>query len=121
MFPTPDQPTEKQREWLSGLTEEELLDRWVFCRDELTAAGQGAVTEELARRGLGPAHWEKHRQTWENRLWRDGQGKSRVCMVCNRQAICRKWSFRKIFGLIPLLPIRVSYCAEHAGSPSGKE
>lgn len=114
MFPSPDKPTEKSLAWLSQLTEEELLDRWVFCRDELTETGQEATEAEVNRRGLSPAHQERHRGTWESRLWRDSEGKTRVCQACDRLAVCRKWSFRKVFGLIPLLPIRVSYCADHA-------
>ena len=114
MFPAPDRPTEKLASWLASLSDEELLDRWMFCREELTEIGREATRRELASRGIDSSRQQSHHQTWENRLWRDGRGHTRVCHRCNRLATHRGWSFRKIFRLIPLAPIRVGTCDAHA-------
>ncbi len=115
MFPAPDQPTEKLFAWLGGLTDEELLDRFVFCRDELTPVGLEATRRELEKRRLDPVRQDQHRQAWEGRLCRDARGHTRTCHRCHRLATSRAWSFRKIFRLIPLIPIRVGSCPEHGG------
>ena len=45
MFPAPEQPTAKLTNWLGSLTDEELLDRWVFCREELTEVGKSGTAQ----------------------------------------------------------------------------
>ena len=113
MFPAPEQPTAKLTNWLGSLSDEELLDRWVFCREELTEVGKSGTAHEMEKRGLTASHQELHRKAWEGRLWRDSKGLTRVCNRCNRMATSRKWSIRKIFRLIPLIPIRIACCPDH--------
>ena len=55
MFPAPEQPTAKLTNWLGSLTDEELLDRWVFCRHRPRngETGPDSLPSGTAPEGLG--------------------------------------------------------------------
>ncbi len=113
MFAFTNEPDEKRKNHLLFLSDEELLDRWSFFSEGLTADGLRACEEELDRRNLTAAHRAEFTDIWSDRLWRDTQGHARTCHACQRVATQRNWVFRRLFKLIPVLPMRLLACDQH--------
>jgi hypothetical protein len=77
------------------------------------------IEEELRRRGVTAAQQVDHAMQYLTVL-HDRDGLVLYCDYCEYQvpAVWRGWRWYRYLGLVPLFPIRVTLCAEHAGIPT---
>ena len=101
-------------EYIRGADTEELLDRVTVYRDGMEPTALDLMEGELARRGVTreeiAVHDAKHRANAI--LLPDGTAMR--CSFCNRPAVARALRFHRMFGLVPVFPMRFAFCAFHA-------
>lgn len=101
-------------EYIRGADTEELLDRVTVYREGMEPAALDLMEGELDRRGVTreaiAAHDAKHRA----RAIPLADGTAMRCSFCNRPAVARAFRFHRLYGLVPVFPMRFAYCAAHA-------
>src|SRR4051812_16963366 len=101
-------------EFIRGADTEELLDRVTVYREGMEPAALDLMEGELDRRGVTreeiAAHDAKHRAS----AIMLSDGTAMRCSFCNRPAVVRALRFHRMFGLVPVLPVRFAFCAAHA-------
>jgi hypothetical protein len=72
------------------------------------------IEAELGRRGIGPADIRRHElENCEGIVLRP-EGFAYRCSFCRRPAVLRRWGWHRLWGLLPILPTVISYCARHS-------
>lgn len=93
---------------------EELLDRVTVYREGMEPAALDLMEGELDRRGVTreqiAAHDARHRET----AIMLPDGTAMRCSFCDRPAAARAVRFHRLFGRIPVFPMRFAYCEFHA-------
>ncbi len=115
---------EKVRKNAEQARTEDLLDRVTVHRNRMEPEAVDIIERELARRGVMPAEVEAHaEQRRVSGVIRDAEGLVRLCSRCRRPAIEVHWDWQRLFGLVPIFPRRLAYCAVHRPSAekAGKE
>ena len=92
---------------------EELLDRVTVYRDGMEPAAVDLMENELARRGLTPEEIEDHDRTRRESAILLDDGTAQPCSFCERPAVCRGWAWHRLWGYVPVIPRRFSYCEVH--------
>ncbi|MCI0460554.1 MAG: hypothetical protein L0Z62_26670 [Gemmataceae bacterium] len=93
-------------------TTEDLLDRVTAYREGMEPEALDIIEAELRERGVGPEEIEAHTLRGQDIL-RLPDGVAVKCSFCHRPAVVSRWGVHKLFGLLPVLPRRFYYCAEH--------
>jgi hypothetical protein len=93
-------------------TTEDLLDRATVYRDGMEPEALALIDAELRARGVGEAEVAAH--TAKGPALRDADGLPLRCARCSRPAVTVVWGWHRLFGLLPLFPVRRPLCAEHA-------
>jgi hypothetical protein len=95
-------------------TTEDLLDRITAFRAGMEADAIPIIEAELGRRGIGPVDIRRHEtENCEGVVLRP-EGFAYRCNFCRRPAVLRRWGWHRLWGLVPILPTMISYCARHA-------
>jgi hypothetical protein len=98
---------------VQGATTEDLLDRATVYRAGMEPEALALIDEELKARGIGEADLAEHaRQRQQAVIAADGLPLK--CQKCPRPAVTYRWGWHRLWGLIPVFPRRLAYCAEHA-------
>jgi hypothetical protein len=96
---------------------EDLLDRVTAYRAGMEPEALTILEEELSQRGVGPAEITAHAEARAGTLVPGPDGIPLSCARCRRPAVCVRWGWHRVWGVVPLFPCRVAYCAEH--DPAG--
>jgi hypothetical protein len=91
---------------------EDLLDRATVYRAEMEEAALILIDEELRQRGITSADVADHEAQRRQQMVVEG-GLPRKCWKCRRPAVGSAWGWHRLWGLIPLFPRRLRFCAEH--------
>lgn len=101
-------------EFVRGADTEELLDRVTVYRDGMEPAALDLMEGELDRRGVTreqiAAHDTKQRET----AIMLPDGTAMRCSYCDKPAVARALRFHRMFGRVPVFPMRFAYCVAHA-------
>lgn len=92
---------------------EDLLDRITAYRAGMEPGAVALIEEELARRGIGSDEIEAHALQCRDECLYHADGTALMCSFCRRPAVAEGWGWHWVFELVPLLPRRLRYCAEH--------
>jgi hypothetical protein len=93
---------------------EDLLDRVTAYREGMEPEALDIIEAELRQRGVGPEEIEAHSLRGHDIL-RLPDGVAAKCSFCRRPAVESRWGAHKLFGLLPVFPRRLYFCAEHRG------
>ena len=106
---------ERVRASVREATTEDLLDRATVYSDGMEPQALDIIEAELRRRGVTredlEAHADRHRR--QSGL-PPGDGPPPRCSFCGRPAVRRGWGWHRLWGVLPLFPRPLAYCAEHA-------
>jgi hypothetical protein len=101
-------------EYIRSADTEELLDRVTVYREGMEPAALDLMEGELDRRGITreaiAAHDAKHRAT----AIMLPDGTAMRCSFCSRPAVVRALRWHRLFGIVPVFPMRFAYCGFHA-------
>jgi hypothetical protein len=100
-------------------TDEDLLNRVTAYRVGMEPAAIDIIEAELKNRGIGRTEIERHEIEQHAHVLRRPEGFAYRCNFCHRPAVVRTWGWHWVWGLLPVVPIVQSFCAEHA--PSSRE
>jgi hypothetical protein len=98
-------------------TTEDLLDRATVYRDGMEPEALEIIDAELRARGVSEAEAMAHAA--KGRAPRDADGLPLRCARCSRPAVTVVWGWHRLFGRLPLFPVRRPLCAEHASGGVG--
>jgi hypothetical protein len=91
---------------------EDLLDRATVYRNGMEPEALELIDAELRARGVDAAavaaHWERRAGT----LY-EANGLAVKCGRCFRPAVARKWGWHRLWGVLPVFPRQLAFCAEH--------
>jgi hypothetical protein len=79
------------------------------------------IEAELARRGIDGAAIDRHAAENCDGVVLRPEGFAYRCSYCRRPAVLRRWGWHRVWGLLPILPIILSYCAAHAAMLQAEE
>ncbi len=96
---------------------EDLLDRATIYREGMEAEALDLVERELRERGVSQDAIEEHERKRREESLLDEQGTALKCERCDRPAVVQTWGWQRLWGVLPLFPRRVAWCAEHAPTP----
>jgi hypothetical protein len=106
---------ERVRANVRQATTEDLLDRATVNSDGMEPQALDIIEAELRRRGVTredlEAHADHHRRL---RSLPPGDGPPPRCSFCRRPAVRRGWGWHRLWGVLPIFPRPMAYCAEHA-------
>jgi hypothetical protein len=108
---------EKVRASAREASTEDLLDRVTAYRAGMEPEALTILEEELGRRGVGPAEIAAHAEALAGTLVPGPDGIPLSCSCCRRPAVSVRWAWHRVWGVVPLFPRRVPFCAEH--DPAG--
>jgi hypothetical protein len=104
---------ERVRANVQAATTADLLERATAYRAEMEPEALAVIEAELRRRGVGAEEIQAAAERWQRDALPDGQGTARGCSFCPRPAVAAGWSWRRVWRVLPLLPVRVRYCEAH--------
>lgn len=103
-------------------TTEDLLDRVTVYLSGMEPEAVEIIERELARRGVLPEAVEAHAASRRQAgLATDATGLPRICVICREPAVEMRWSWQKLFRLIPIFPRRQAFCALHRRGPASAD
>ena len=91
---------------------EDLLDRATVYRNGMEPEALDLIDEELRRRGVGEAEVRAHEMR-RARTIHDAAGLAVKCVRCHRPAVMRRWTWHRLWGVLPLFPRQKAYCEAH--------
>ena len=95
---------------------DDLMDRVTAYRAGMEPGAVALIEKELMRRGITSAEIEAHAFECRDECLFHADGTALMCSFCRRPAVAEGWGWHWVFELVPLLPRRFRYCAEHATS-----
>lgn len=101
-------------EFVRGADTEELLDRVTVYRDGMEPAALDLMEGELDRRGVTREAIAAHDAQRREHAIMLPDGTAMRCNFCDRPAVVRALRFHRLFGRIPVFPMRFAYCDFHA-------
>jgi hypothetical protein len=107
-----DVELERIRANVRQATTEDLLDRVTVYRPGMMPEALEIIEEELRERNVTEADVAAHREKRQDVLLAP-EGWPRRCQRCVRPAVVEAQEWHRVWGLIPIFPHRVPYCAEH--------
>jgi hypothetical protein len=104
---------ERIRDNVREASTEDLLDRATIYRQGMEEEALDLIERELRERGVSwDAIAEHERKRREESLF-DEHGIARKCHSCPRPAVLQTWRWHRLWGVLPLFPRRIAWCAEH--------
>jgi len=112
---------ERVRDNARQATTEDLLDRVTVYRAGMEPEALDVIEDELRVRGIDGAAIEAHAAQREMASLFHPDGTAAMCSFCRRPAVAQGWGWHWLsvpfrgrrWRLLPLVPCRFSYCAEH--------
>jgi hypothetical protein len=104
---------ERVRANVQQASTEDLLNRATVYRAGMEEEALVLIDEELRRRGVSAAAVADHEVEQRQRVLRDAGDVAQKCSQCRRPAVGAYWGWHWLWGLVPLFPRKVRYCAEH--------
>jgi hypothetical protein len=105
---------ERVRANVREATTEDLLDRATVYREGMEPEALDIIEVELSRRGVTRQDLEARADRSRRPSTRPpGEGPAPRCSFCDRPAVRRGWGWHRLWGLLPVFPRPLSYCAEH--------
>lgn len=101
-------------EFVRGADTEELLDRVTVYRDGMEPAALDLMEGELDRRGVTREQIAAYDTEQRKTALLLPDGTAMRCSFCNKPAVARALRFHRLFGVVPVFPMRFAYCAAHA-------
>jgi hypothetical protein len=101
-------------------TTEDLLDRMTAFRSGMEPDAIPIIEAELERRGIDRAAIARHAAENCDVVVRP-EGFAYRCSYCRRPAVFRRWGWHKLWGILPVLPCVLNYCAAHAAMLEAEE
>jgi hypothetical protein len=101
-------------------TTADLLERATVYRDGMEPAALDLIETELRRRGVSYHKQAEFGQVHDKAVMRGNDGSPIRCFLCPHAAVDWQWSWRRLFGIIPLFPRRYPYCERHSPGKRGK-
>ncbi len=95
-------------------TTEDLLDRVTAYRPGMEPEAVEIIEAELESRGVGRAEIDRYDGATGPLVVRRPEGFAFRCSFCDRPAVARRWGWHRLWGLVPVLPWVLNYCARHA-------
>ncbi|MCS6896667.1 MAG: hypothetical protein NZM29_01730, partial [Nitrospira sp.] len=90
---------DRLRDNVRGAATEDLLDRVTVYRSGLEPDALPIILEELRNRGVTPEEIVAHEMAQASAI-RDDAGLARMCALCRRPAVVRRWIWHRMFGRI---------------------
>jgi hypothetical protein len=109
-----DLPLRAVAEYVRRAETEELLDRVTVFRELTEPAAVDLMEGELSRRGQTPEMIADHDRVRRETALVGSDGTALRCWRCARPAVAWRWRWHRVFGRLPVFPLRVRECAEHA-------
>jgi hypothetical protein len=91
---------------------EDLLDRATVFRTGMEPEALELIDAELRARGIDAAVVAAHRERRAATLY-EANGLAVKCGKCFRPAVARKWGWHRLWGVLPVFPRQLAFCAEH--------
>jgi hypothetical protein len=95
-------------------TTEDLLDRVTAYRSGMEPEAVAIIEAELESRGIDREEIERHEADSCGHVILRPEGFAYRCSYCDRPAVVRRWGWHWVWGLVPVLPRVMNYCARHA-------
>jgi hypothetical protein len=105
---------EKVRANVHAAGTEDLLDRVTVYRVGMEEEALRIIESELRERGITPADIDAHARQREAHVLMDEAGVARKCTWCHQPAIGEGWRWHRLWGLVPIFPRWINWCAAHA-------
>jgi hypothetical protein len=104
---------ERVRANVQQATTPDLLERATAYREGMEPEALAIIEEELHRRGVSEEEVRAAAERWQRQGMPVGDGTVQSCSFCPRPAVAAGWIWRRVFLVLPLVPVRVRYCEEH--------
>jgi len=91
----------------------DLLNRVTAFRAGMEPLALQMIETELRERRIGPQEIEEHWAQLGPDLIFLEDGCAAACSFCPQPAVAKKWSWYRIFGLVPAFPRLFYYCPSH--------
>jgi hypothetical protein len=91
---------------------EDLLDRATVYRNGMEPDALELIDAELRARGIDATAVADHRERRAATLY-EANGLAVKCVRCFRPAVARRWGWHCLWGVLPVFPRRLAFCAEH--------
>lgn len=104
---------EKIRANAAKATTEDLLDRVTVYRAGMEAEALDILERELRERGINRETIDVHEERRRAEVLFDSEGIAQKCSHCRRPAVAAGWGWHRLWGLLPVFPRWVAWCAEH--------
>ncbi len=96
-------------------TTEDLLDRATVYRGGMEPEALAIIDEELRNRGVNPGNVFDHGEERRRQLLTGPDSIPTRCSRCARPAVARVWRWHRLWGVLPIFPRWMAFCAEHSG------
>ena len=103
----------KVAEYIRKADTEELLDRVTVYREGMEPAALDLMEGELDRRGVTREQIAEHDAKQRASAIMLPDGTAMRCSFCDRPAVCQARGWHRLFGLVPIFPRVLAYCAFH--------
>jgi hypothetical protein len=94
-------------------TTEDLLDRVTAYRAGMEPEAIDLIEAELLQRGVGAEQIKSHTRRCQQETLQLADGTAVKCSFCRRPAVVRLWGWHRLWGLLPIFPRQMRYCAKH--------
>lgn len=91
---------------------EDLLDRATVYRNGMEPEALNLIDAELRARGIGEADLAAHLERRARTVY-GSDGLAMKCGKCARPAAARKWSWHRLWGVLPVFPRPLAFCEIH--------
>jgi hypothetical protein len=78
------------------------------------------IDAELRARGIDAAAVAAHRERRAPTLY-ETNGLAVKCGSCFRPAVARRWDWHRLWGVLPVFPRQLAFCAEHQPATGSEE
>ncbi len=104
---------ERVRANVRAASTEDLMDRATVYREDMEPDALGLIDAELRARSVRAADLADHDARRRAGALLDREGRVVSCQRCRRPAVARVWTWHRLWGKVPVLPLRLALCAEH--------
>jgi hypothetical protein len=100
-------------EFIRRAETEELLDRVTVYREGMEPAALDLMEGELDRRGITREMIADHDEERKKTAIMLPDGTAKRCSCCYRPAVVETRGWHRLFGVLPIFPRLLPYCAVH--------